>query len=155
LENAARFPQPTGHDGGEAPVQRKKKKQKPLTVHRNGAGPDLYIPPGLLLVFKLANDFALVNLNEVRLEYRQTRFQEQEVVPPDSQVLGQTWAKVNKDGSPDRRFANNYRIPIAEHGTLRFTSAAGLNEEYLFSNVLKAERFHAAFAAHQASVPLG
>lgn len=120
----------------------------------NANGGDLYILPGLLLVFKRAEDFALINLREVQLTYNATRFQEEEGVPSDSRVIGHTWKKVNKDGSPDRRFAANYQIPIAEYGILRFISAAGLNEEYMFSNAAKAEKFRAALAAHQAAMPI-
>ena len=29
--------------------------------------------------------------------------------------FGQTWARVNKDGKPDRRFANNYAIPESRY----------------------------------------
>src|SRR5262249_34068727 len=41
LEDAARFPQSTGHDGGgrEAWRLRKARERKPLTVHQTGAGP--------------------------------------------------------------------------------------------------------------------
>lgn len=128
---------------------------RPALCFPNANGGDLFILPGLLLVFNRAADFALVSLAEVRLLYSTIRFQEEEGVPSDSNVLGETWKKVNKDGSPDRRFANNFRIPIAEYGVLRFTSAAGLNEEYMFSNSAKAELFRIAFATHQATVPLG
>jgi hypothetical protein len=127
---------------------------RPSLRFPNANGGDLYILPGLLLIFKRAEDFALINLREVRLTYNATRFQEEEGVPSDSRVTGHTWKKVNKDGSPDRRFSANDQIPIAEYGILRFISAAGLNEEYMFSNAAKVEKFRAAFAAHQAAVPL-
>jgi hypothetical protein len=83
-----------------------------------------------------------------------SHFQETEGVPTDSRTVGETWAKVNKDGSPDHRFANNYRIPIVEYGRLSFHSAAGMNEEYLFSNFTKVQLFAKAFSAHQASLSL-
>jgi hypothetical protein len=121
----------------------------------NANGGDLFILPGLLLVVRHATDFALINLAEVRLEYAATKFLEEEGVPSDTTVVGETWKKVNKDGSPDRRFAHNYRIAIALYGTLRFSSAAGLNEEYVFSNPEKARKFREAFASHQRAVPLG
>jgi len=128
---------------------------RPAMRFPNANGGDLFLLPGMLLVFKAGTDFALVSLNEVRLEYAAQRFQEEEGVPSDTQVVDETWKKVNKDGSPDRRFANNYKIPVAQYGRLRFTSAAGLNEEYMFSNAAKAEAFRMAFAAHQKNVPLG
>lgn len=118
----------------------------------NANGGDLFLYPGMLLVYNHAGSFALIDLNEVRVEYSRTRFIESERVPVDAPVVGETWEKVNKDGSRDRRFADNRKLPVVEYGTLRFVSAAGLNEEYLFSNPAKAEKFKAAFSAHQASL---
>lgn len=120
----------------------------------NANGGDLYIYPGMLLVFKGQEDFALIKLTGVRLEYSPVRFQERDLVPADSSVIGETWHKVNKDGSPDRRFANNFRIPVVQYGSLSFLSAAGLREEYMFSNAGKAARFREAFAKHQATLPV-
>lgn len=127
---------------------------KPAMHLQNANGADLFILPGLLLMFGSRSDFALIRLVEVRLDYSQTQFIETEGVPADTQVVGETWAKVNKDGSPDRRFTNNYRIPIVQYGSLAFKSAAGLNEEFLFSSAPKAEAFAKAFAIHRAALPL-
>jgi len=121
----------------------------------NANGGDLFILPGLLLVVKQTSDFALINLTEVRVEFEPTKFLEEETVPADTTTVGETWKKVNKDGSPDRRFTNNFRIPVVLYGTLRFASAAGLKEEYVFSNAEKAKRFSDAFAVHKNAVPLG
>jgi hypothetical protein len=54
---------------------------------------------------------------------------EPDPVPKDSRVVGQTWAKANKDGSRDKRFADNYEIPIALYGSLVLKSDNGLWEE--------------------------
>jgi hypothetical protein len=121
---------------------------------QNVNGGDLYILPGMLIVLGSERDFALVRLTEVRLQHEILTFQETEGVPADTKVLGETWAKVNKDGSPDRRFANNLRIPIVEYGRLVFMSAAGLNQEFMFSSEPKAKVFAAAFAAHRAELPV-
>jgi len=121
----------------------------------NANGGDIFLLPGLLLVVRQTDDFALINLTEVRLDFEPTKFLEEQEVPSDTSRVGETWKKVNKDGSPDRRFSNNFRIPIVLYGTLRFSSAAGLNEEYVFSNDEKAKRFRDAFAAHKNEVPFG
>ena len=34
-------------------------------------------------------------------------------VPADAQIVGETWKYVNKDGSRDKRFSNNEKLPIA------------------------------------------
>lgn len=127
---------------------------KPGLHFQNANGGDIFILPGLLLIFGSHTDFALIRLTEVRLDFSASRFLETENVPTDSHIVGETWDKVNKDGSPDRRFSNNYRIPIVEYGRLSFRSAAGLNEEYMFSNLAKAQLFAKAFSAHKDSLPL-
>lgn len=127
---------------------------KSVMHFQNANGSDIFVLPGLLLMFGDHSDFALIKLTEVKVEFTETRFIETESVPADTQNVGETWAKVNKDGSPDRRFANNYRIPIVRYGAIQFKTAAGLNEEYLFSNAEKAEAFAKAFAEHRASLPL-
>jgi len=44
------------------------------------------------------------------------RFIEDGAVPPDSTVVDTTWQKVNRDGSPDRRFKANRQLPVALYG---------------------------------------
>jgi len=68
-------------------------------------------------------------------------------------LIGYTWKKANKDGSPDRRFANNYQIPILAYGGIRLTSKSGLNEEYLISNAATAQGFAQAWAAFKSGLP--
>jgi len=126
---------------------------RPAMHFQNANGGDLFILPGLLLVFGSHSDFGLIRLHEVRIDYTRMPVLETEGVPADSKVVGESWAKVNKDGSPDRRFANNRRIPIAEYGELAFKSASGLNERYLVSSALRAEAFGKAFSAHKATLP--
>jgi len=68
-------------------------------------------------------------------------FIEEEAVPADARILRQAWKKANMDGSPDRRFAANYQIPIVEYGRLTITSSSGLNEEYMLSNFAAVRQF--------------
>jgi hypothetical protein len=120
---------------------------------RNANGGDVFIYPGFLLYLVSANSFALVDARDVGMFFEVVNFIEEEDVPNDSLVVGQTWKKANKDGSPDRRFANNYQIPIARYGGLRLTSGTGLNEQYLVSNSHLAEAFVKEWLAFQASLP--
>ena len=115
---------------------------------QNANGADLLLYPGFLMMVG-AGDMALIDLRDIRLACRQVRFVETEPVPPDAVVVDQTWAKVNKDGSPDRRFANNYRIPVAGYGGMTLKTDDGLNEEYQFSNAEKAQRFAEVFTDYQ------
>lgn len=100
----------------------------------NANGGDLYFYPAFVLYFISTESFALLEYKEVQLMATSTRFIEEESIPTDSKAVGQTWAKANKDGSPDLRFKNNYQIPIVEYGKLLITSPTGMNEEYMVSN---------------------
>lgn len=64
----------------------------------------------------------------MQLEVTESQFVEEESVPKDAVVVGRTWRYVNKKGGPDRRFKDNYQIPICSYEQLRFSSETGLNE---------------------------
>jgi hypothetical protein len=109
-------------------------QENALCFHNINGG-DIYFYPGFLIVYENKPQFALVNYTDLDIEFRQQRFIESEQVPKDSKVVGETWYKTNKDGSPDRRFASNYKIPMALYGEIKLTSTSGLNELYCFSNL--------------------
>ncbi len=115
----------------------------------NANGDDIDIYPGFVMTQSRNGDFALIDIRELGVTLQGTRFVEEEAVPADSEVVGQTWKKTNKDGSPDKRFVDNYAIPLVRYGQLWFTSPTGLNEAYMFSNFSSAERFTASFTNYQ------
>jgi len=119
----------------------------------NANGGELLIYPGFILYHVSDEAFALVDIHETTIEYSATAFIEEESVPADSKVIRQTWKKANKDGSPDRRFNNNYQIPVVAYGTIRITSKTGLNEEYLISNPNATQVFAKAFAHFIETLP--
>jgi hypothetical protein len=125
----------------------------PHLPNRNGG--DLFLFPGFVLYRASKQAFALIDSREVRLGFAPYRFHEEEDVPADSSVIGQTWAKCNKDGSPDRRFRDNHQIPVVLYGQLRFTSDTGLEEEFHCSNPALAERFADSWRTFQASMATG
>jgi hypothetical protein len=88
-------------------------------------GNRLYFFPDRLLVFGRGGVRG-VPYSELRMQAGHIQFIEEGAVPRDARVLGRTWRYVNKDGGPDRRFANNYQIPVVMYGTLEFSSPSGL-----------------------------
>lgn len=122
---------------------------QPALRFRNINGDDIYIYPGFVLVQHRTSDFALIELNDLSVKLEITRFIEEEQIPADSLTVGATWKKVNKDGSPDRRYADNYQIPIVRYGQLWLASSAGLHEAYMFSDAAKTENFAQAFANYR------
>jgi len=67
-------------------------------------------------------------------------FIEEGHVPNDAKIVGETWRFVNKNGTPDRRFNNNSRLPVCEYEEVLLTTPFGLHE------VLQISR--AGIAAH-------
>jgi hypothetical protein len=114
----------------------------------NANGGDLFVYPGFLLYQVSRQSFAVIDAREVQLSLSLSRFIEEEGVPSDAEVVGQTWKKANKDGSPDRRFANNYQIPIVKYAELAFTTGGGLNERYMVSNYASADQLAKTWSAY-------
>ncbi|UVC08964.1 DUF4236 domain-containing protein [Rhizobium sp. TH2] len=118
-------------------------------VFENKNGEDIKILPGVAVLERADGALALVDLRDVIVEFDVVNFVEDEVVPSDAHVIRKTWAKVNKDGSPDKRFNDNYEIPVCQYGQLVLTSQTGIREEYQFSNALPAREFAEAFASYK------
>lgn len=104
----------------------------------NANGPDLHLLPSMLALVRRQGDvvgeIALVRFSDCTVEVDLTRFQETEAVPPDATVAGHSWRYVNNDGGPDRRFADNPRIPVCAYGRVSIRSTTGLHEEYMLSD---------------------
>ena len=107
----------------------------------NRSGGDVYLYPAFVLYHVTRDTFAVIDVRDVTIEYVPTHFIERETIPADSPTVGRTWLKVNKDGSPDKRFKDNVQIPIVQYGTLKLKSGTGLNEEYMVSYAPLCEEF--------------
>ncbi len=108
---------------------------------QNSKGGDLYLYPGFILYRAAKEAFSVLDYHDVNSKGALIQFHEREGVPGDSKVVGQTWAKANKDGSRDRRFADNFQIPIALYGEIAFKSENGLWEEFQLSNPDRLQQF--------------
>jgi hypothetical protein len=114
---------------------------------QNVNGGDLFLYPGFILYRAAREAFSVIAFHDVKGNAVAVKFQEEQGVPKDSKVIGQTWAKCNQDGSRDKRFVNNYQIPIVLYASLALKSESGLWEEFQFSNPELLQRFLAAFNA--------
>jgi hypothetical protein len=117
----------------------------------NSKGGDIFLYPGFILYRAARGAFSVIDYHDVNGTAALVSFQEEEGVPSDSKVIGQAWAKANKDGSPDRRFAENHQIPVTQYGELTLKSETGLWEEFQFSNAEKLIRFMKSLNAFGAS----
>ncbi len=118
---------------------------------QNVNGEHILIFPGVALMPREDGAFALIDLREIDLAFTAVQFVEDEDVPGDSQVVGHSWAKVNKNGSPDLRFRESYPIPLCLYGRKVFTTPGGVEEEYQLSNAAVAGEFARAFNAYRST----
>jgi hypothetical protein len=116
---------------------------------QNANGADLYIYPSFAVMYSSKNDFAIIGLHELNFYHSSVRFVEEGGVPEDSKIIDRTWAKTNKNGSPDKRFKNNYQIPVVQYGEINLSTSTGLHEQYYFSNYEASEAFAKAFREYQ------
>lgn len=119
---------------------------------KNINGADLYFYPNFLIAYNSKEKFAIVGYDELNFQFVPTRFLETESVPQDSRIIEYTWAKVNKNGSRDKRFKDNYQIPIVQYGNIELKSATGLHEVYEFSNYDASRQFSEAFLDFQNTI---
>lgn len=83
------------------------------------AGGALCLLPDRMLFFGPAGVSSL-DYASAQATARNVDFRESARVPPDATLVGSTWQYVNKNGSPDRRFANNRQLPILRYSELSF-----------------------------------
>ena len=117
-------------------------KSKFMPLHfANANGGDMFFYPGFIFYFENEKNFALIDIQDLDLTLINQQFIEEDSVPSDAIIIKQTWAKSNADGSPDRRFKNNYQIPVCQYGRIDFKTNNGLNESYMFSDYNKTREF--------------
>lgn len=74
-----------------------------------------------------------VSYDDLGISAQPSSFIEEGTVPADANVISHTWKYPNKSGGPDRRFSNNYQIPVCLYEVAHFNSSSGLNELLEFS----------------------
>lgn len=116
----------------------------------NANGPDLFLFPTFMILFKDKQKFGIFDLLDIQATLELTSFIEEEKLPSDTEKVGFTWKKANKDGSMDKRFKGNYQIPIVKYGQMTLTSETGLEEGYMFSNFDAFSDFAKTYIHHMA-----
>lgn len=87
----------------------------------------LYFLPDFMLVVD-SNKVGAVAYDGLSIRWQPSNFVESGTVPSDTQILWHTWKHPNKNGGPDRRFANNCQIPVCAYEGIYLSSPTGLNE---------------------------
>ncbi|PXW79140.1 uncharacterized protein DUF4236 [Blastomonas natatoria] len=87
----------------------------------------LYFLPDFLLVVE-RDKVGAVAYDSLSIRAQESHFIEEGTVPSDTKIIAHTWKHPNKSGGPDRRFANNFQIPVCLYESIYLTSSNGLNE---------------------------
>lgn len=128
------------------------KSQFEALYFNNSNGADLYIYPNFVVMYSSRTKFAVIGFDEIDFNQSYSKFIERGSIPRDTKVIEKTWFKVNKNGSPDKRFKGNYQIPVVKYGEISLSTKTGLNEEYQFSNYEFTEEFGKAFKEYQNTI---
>ena len=112
-------------------VQMKLKKEKLI-----------FLPDKILLI--RGSKVGAISYSSIDVNVSDVRFIESGYVPKDAQVIDYTWQFVNKNGTPDKRYRNNRRLPICLYSKITVISSEGLNIELQCSNTNIAKRFENA-----------
>lgn len=91
-----------------------------------------FLPDKLLVIDK--KKVGALNYSDMNLNLHKTYFVETDPVPADAKVVRQQWLKVNKNGTPDKRFKDNRQVPVCEYGEIQISSGNTLNVEIMCSN---------------------
>jgi len=73
----------------------------------NANGEDVHVLPAIVLIGHPEKGMAVLDIRDPSIWFRQVTCIEDGEVPSDALVVGKTWDKVNKDGTPDGRFRDN------------------------------------------------
>lgn len=98
----------------------------------------LYFLPDRLYVWEQGR-YGAVDYLALNVAHETRVFKESEGAPPDAEVVSYTWQYVNRDGSPDRRFSNNWQIPNCRYGYVGLESGTGLSLVFQASSLAAAE----------------
>jgi uncharacterized tellurite resistance protein B-like protein len=80
----------------------------------------LFFPEGLV-IRDGSSRFIDVPYSKIRVELDSMRFSETGEMPRDARQVGNAWLYANKDGSPDRRRANNRDLPVLDYARVTLT----------------------------------
>ena len=99
----------------------------------------VFLPDKILVLNK--KKIGALSYEDITIKVSPTNFIESDKVPKDAEIVGSTWEKVNKNGTPDMRYKGNRELPICKYGEISITSTNGLNILLQISNYNKALSF--------------
>ena len=101
-----------------------------------------YFYPRFVIRGSSIDSFEVYAIDRIDFRYKSTRFIEEGIRPSDAKQVDTTYKYVNKNGGPDRRFANNPVIPVLLYGDIKIMP---FGDTYQVSNNYAAMQLDYAF----------
>lgn len=98
----------------------------------------MYILPDMA-IFVSGRKIGAVALSSMKLNFGTMQFVEEGSTPSDAAIVRQTWKYVNNNGTPDRRYNGNRRLPVCLYAVVNIFTDTGVNLQFYLSNLKKAE----------------
>lgn len=111
-----------------------KSTSKHFTIYAKGYSFIFF--PGLLIIVLHGKIYAIENY-KINIQQWTEDCSELDFVPEDTIVSGHTWKFVNKNGSPDRRYNNNFSVPICKYGFAEMRADGLFSVRLMCSNCSK------------------
>lgn len=93
----------------------------------------IFLPDNLFVIRN--KKIEAISYSDLTFSITQSQIIENETIPSDSNIVDSTWRYINKDGAPDKRFKDNYKLPICLYGELTiYSKTKEFNICLLFSN---------------------
>ena len=109
--------------------------------------------PDYILIEKMGRA-GVVPYQDLELSYHSAAFIEPGVPPADAIILRYTWRFINKNGTPDLRYRNNYQIPVTEATYVNLSSKKGFQLSLQASNRKHAEYFLECLRSYKQILPV-
>ena len=105
----------------------------------------LYLYPEYAVLSASPSRFEIIDFTNISMIYTTIRFNEPGLYPTDAEKIGSTWEYINKNGDPDKRYANNRQIAIVKYGGINLTIKGKVSVTFQVSNANLAEDFCSSF----------
>ena len=92
----------------------------------------LFLPCDIII--KKGKHIVACSYENLEIRTGTTNFIETDPVPKDATIIRYTWQFVNKDGSADRRYANNRQLPVCQYGRIMLQAGDQIGVEIHASN---------------------
>ena len=103
----------------------------------------LFLPCDVII--KKGTHIVACSYKNLEIRTGTTNFIETDPVPKDATIIRYTWQFVNKDGSADRRYANNRQLPVCQYGRIMLQAGDQIGIEIHVSNAATTANIGTAF----------